>query len=46
MRITELEKALETRDEEMREMIRATLLLVRERLEKEKAGGFDVPRFN
>ncbi|MGD0252627.1 MAG: hypothetical protein ABSC01_08015 [Verrucomicrobiota bacterium] len=45
-RIGELEKALETRDEEMREMIQATLLLVRERLEKEKAGGYDAPRFN
>lgn len=45
-RIGELEKALETRDEEMREMIRATLLLIRERLEKEKAGGFETPRFN
>jgi len=45
-RIAELEKQLETRDGEMREMIRATLLLIRERLEKEKAGGFDVPRFN
>jgi len=45
-RIAELEKQLETRDGEMREMIHATLLLLRERMEKEKAGGFDVPRFN
>ncbi|HXR05269.1 MAG TPA: hypothetical protein VN836_11230 [Verrucomicrobiae bacterium] len=45
-RIAELEKQLETRDGEMREMIRATLLLLRERMEKEKAGGFDIPRFN
>jgi len=45
-RIAELEKQLETRDGEMREMIRATLLLLRERMEKEKAGGYDVPRFN
>jgi hypothetical protein len=45
-RIAELEKALDTRDEELREMIRATLLLVRERLEKEKAGGYEAPRFN
>lgn len=35
-RITELEKELETRDAEMREMIQATLLLIRERMEKEK----------
>jgi len=45
-RIAELEKQLETRDEEMREMIRATLLLVRERLEQERTGEFDVPRFS
>jgi hypothetical protein len=45
-RIAELEKQLETRDDEMREMIRATLLLVRERLEREKAGEYDIPRFN
>ena len=45
-RIAELEKQLETRDDEMREMIHATLLLVRERLERERAGGYDVPRFN
>jgi len=45
-RIAELEKALDTRDEEMREMIRATLLLVRERLKNEKAGGYEAPRFN
>lgn len=35
-RIVELEKELETRDEEMRGMIQATLLLVKERLEQEK----------
>jgi hypothetical protein len=46
LRIAELEKQLETRDDEMREMIRATLLLIRERLEQEKAGGYDIPRFN
>jgi DNA/RNA endonuclease YhcR with UshA esterase domain len=45
-RIAELEKQLETRDEELREMIRATLLLIRERMEKEKAGEYDIPRFN
>lgn len=36
-RIRDLEKELETRDEEMRNMIHATLLLIRERLEEEKA---------
>jgi hypothetical protein len=36
-RIAELEKQLETRDDEIRNMTHATLLLVRERLEKEKA---------
>jgi hypothetical protein len=35
-RITELEKELETRDEEMRELTRATLLLVKQKLEKER----------
>ena len=45
-RIGELEKALETRDEEMRNLIHATLLLVRERLEEEKARDQDAPRFN
>jgi hypothetical protein len=45
-RIAELENQLETRDEELREMIRATLLLLRERMEKEKTGEYDIPRFN
>ena len=36
-RIHDLEKELETRDEEMRNMIHATLLLIRERLEEERA---------
>jgi hypothetical protein len=35
-RINELELELETRGEEMRELIRATLLLVRQRLDEEK----------
>jgi hypothetical protein len=35
-RIAELEKELETRDEEMRELTRATLLLVKQKLEKER----------
>ena len=45
-RIAELERDLETRDDEMREMVRATLLLVRERLEMTKeqgSGRFTVP---
>jgi hypothetical protein len=37
IRIAELEKELETRDQEMRGMIQATLLLVQDRMEKEKA---------
>jgi hypothetical protein len=41
-RITELEKELETRGDEMRELTRATLLLVREKLEQERR----TPRFN
>ena len=43
-RIAELEKELNTRGEEMRELIQATLLLVKEKLarEREQAG----PRFN
>jgi hypothetical protein len=45
-RISELEKKLETRDEEMRNMIQATLLLVRERLEREKSKEPDPSRFN
>jgi hypothetical protein len=36
-RIAELEKELETRGEEMRELTRATLLLVREKLEEERS---------
>jgi hypothetical protein len=35
-RIAELEKALDSRNEEMRELTRATLMLVRRRLEQEK----------
>ena len=35
-RIAELEKELETRDEEMRELTKATLLLVKQKLEKER----------
>ena len=46
LRIGELEKELETRDEEMRHMTRATLLLVRERLEQEKAKDQTTSRFN
>ena len=45
-RVAELERDLETRDDEMKELVRATLSLVRERLElaKEKgAGRFTVP---
>jgi hypothetical protein len=45
-RISELEKKLETRDEEMRNMILATLELIRERLEREKAGEPGPSRFN
>ena len=45
-RIGDLEKELETRDEEMRNLIHATLLLVRERLEEEKAKEPGVSRFN
>jgi len=43
-RITELERQLESRDDEMRELTRATLLLVQERLEEERAQ--QGPRFN
>lgn len=45
-RIAELERDLETRDDEMRELVRATLSLVRERLELAKEQGasrFTVP---
>lgn len=45
-RIAELEKQLETRDEAMRNMIHTSLLLVRERLEEEKAGTPGPSRFN
>jgi len=38
-RIAELERDLETRDDEMRELVRATLSLVRERLETAKEEG-------
>jgi len=43
-RIAELEKQLESRDDEMLELTRATLLLVRERLEQERQQ--QGPRFN
>jgi hypothetical protein len=42
-RIAELEKELETRGEEMRELTQATLLLVRQKLEQERER---TPRFN
>jgi hypothetical protein len=45
-RIGELTKQLETRDEEMQHLIHATVLLVRERLEKEKAAEASASRFN
>lgn len=45
-RIAELEKQLETRDEEMHNMIHATLLLVRDRLEEEKVQENLPGRFN
>ena len=45
-RINELEKELETRGEEMRELIRTTLLLVRQRLEEEKEKGRAQPGLN
>ena len=45
-RIGELTKELETRDEELRHLIHATLLLVRERMEKEKADEPSPSRFN
>jgi isocitrate dehydrogenase kinase/phosphatase len=45
-RIGELEKELETRSEEMRNLIHATLLLIRGRLEAEKAGEPGVGQLN
>jgi hypothetical protein len=45
-RIGELTRELETRDEEMRHLIHTTLLLVRDRMEKEKAGEPSASRFN
>jgi hypothetical protein len=45
-RITELEKEVETQGEEMREMTRATLVLVRKKLEDEKELGRIGGRFN
>jgi hypothetical protein len=45
-RIAELEKELESRGEEMRELIRATLLLVRQRLDEEKEQEQKTTRFN
>ena len=45
-RIQELEKELETRGEEMRNLTEATLLLVRNRLEQERASEGELERFN
>jgi len=45
-RIAELEKEVETQGEEMRELTRATLLLVRKKLEDEKELGRTPGRFN
>jgi hypothetical protein len=45
-RITELERELETRGDEMRELTRATLLLVRQKLEEEKKRENERSRFN
>jgi hypothetical protein len=45
-RIAELEKQLETRDQEMRNMIQTTLSLVRERLQEEKTKGTLASRLN
>jgi hypothetical protein len=45
-RIVELEKAVETQGEEMRELTRATLILVRKKLEDEKELGRAPGRFN
>lgn len=45
-RITELEKELETRGEEVRELTQATLLLVRRKLEEEKVPGRRREQFN
>jgi hypothetical protein len=45
-RIAELEKEVETQGEEMRELTRATLILVRKKLEDEKEVGRAPGRFN
>ena len=45
-RIAELEKELETRDDEVRELTRATLLLVRRKLQEEKGLGRQRDQFN
>jgi len=45
-RIAELEKELETRGEEVRELTQATLLLVRRRLEEERGPGLRRNQFN
>jgi hypothetical protein len=45
-RIAELEKEVETQGEEMRELTRATLTLVRRKLEDERQGGQLHSRFN
>jgi len=45
-RIAELEKELETRGEEVRELTQATLLLVRRKLEEEKSPGHRRDQFN
>ena len=45
-RIAELEKELETRGEEVRELTQATLLLVRRKLEEERGLGHRRDQFN
>jgi hypothetical protein len=44
-RIAELEKELETRGEEMRELTKATLLLVKQKLEQEREREMSEPRY-
>jgi hypothetical protein len=46
LRIAELEKELETRGEEVRELTQATLLLVRRKLEEERGLGIRRDQFN
>jgi hypothetical protein len=45
-RVTELERELDTRGEEMRELTKATLLLMRQKLEEEKQREHERRRFN